>query len=244
VGPEIAAQQLAGEQRGVLERVGLGGQRGPRAHRERERLVLLDEIEEALRRHRRQRRVGDVGRPPGGGDERVLTAARDRRRLAPEHDLDGIKDAVEPAVGLQRGPPGARQRPDRIDGDDAHACARLSQALGQRQLGDVAPEEVLEIHGRDQQIDPRWSGWISGEAQRRHLVVHHPGGLVDPGASGLHDQRGGRLSVESQVPGRARSRAERQQAAPGQGVGEHPLGPERLGSGSQQLAQASQGEPQ
>ncbi len=48
VAAEVVAQQLGGEQRVVREAVRLVGQRGVAAHRERERLVLLDQVQEPL----------------------------------------------------------------------------------------------------------------------------------------------------------------------------------------------------
>ena len=60
VAAEVVAQQLGREQGGVREAVGLVGERRVGAHRERERLVLLDQVEEALAAERADGGRGDV----------------------------------------------------------------------------------------------------------------------------------------------------------------------------------------
>ena len=176
VAAEERPQELRREQRRVREPVRRLRQRRPGAHREREGLVLLHQVEEAVAVAAEvgERAVGEVGRPPGGGHERVAAADLEPRRLAPEGDLDGVEEPGQPAVGLEVALPGARERPDRVDGDDPDAQAELGQAPGEVELADVAPEEVPEVDGRDEHVDPRRGVVADGEAQGLDLLPDAP----------------------------------------------------------------------
>ena len=140
---EVLAQELGGEQGHVREPVGLLGERGVRAHGEREWLVLLDEVQEPLAPDGPDRLRGDVGAPPGRGDEAVRPADVDSSCLASEHDLDAIEEPLQALVRLEIALPGPRQRGHGVHGDDPDADAALGEAACEVELADVAPEEVL-----------------------------------------------------------------------------------------------------
>ena len=140
----------------VGEAVGLVGQRRLGAHREGERLVLLDQVEEALAAQRAHRaRVGDVGGPPGRGDEAVAAADLDARRLAAER-------RPRPGRRGRRGrcrtrPAAASRAAAAATGSTVTIRTRAPRSASRRarlSLRDVAAEEVLEVDRRDQQVDP------------------------------------------------------------------------------------------
>ena len=215
VRPEVALQQLGREQRAVRQRVRLGGQRGEAAHRERERLELLDQVQEPLGLDVPQRVVGDVGRPPGRRDERVGAADLQPGRLAAEHHLDPVEHSRQPAVRLELALPPAGERADRVDGHHPHPQPALGQAAGEVELGDVAAEEVREVDRRDQQVDAR-----------RRVVAHARGAAARPSrrsraaparrgrGARARVERGRRYRVEPQAALRGVARRQRQQPSP------------------------------
>ena len=182
------------------EVVGAVGERGEAPHRERERLVLLDQVEEALAARGPRGGVRDVRRPPGRGDPRVRRARRQRVRLAREGQLDAVEHAREAVVALQLVAPARGQRPGRVDRDHADPRAALGEPPREVELPDVAPEEVLEVDRRDEQVDPRRRVGAHVEPQRRDLVVER-----------AHDRRA--LRAAPRASGRA-ARAARRRAGP------------------------------
>src|ERR1019366_874781 len=145
--PEVRPEQLGGKEGRVRERVGLGGQGCAGPHRKRERLVLLDQIEEPRAAEISQGSPRDVRCPPGSGDEGVATADLQTRSLAPEGQLDPVQSAGQTCVALDLPPPVAGEGSDRIDGDDPDAMAGLREAPGEVELADVTPEEMAQVNG-------------------------------------------------------------------------------------------------
>ena len=194
----------------MREAVRLAGERGVGAHREGERLVLLDEVEEALAAELargaapRRARVHQVRR-----DEAVAAADLERRRLAAEHDLDAVENAGQALVGLHRAPPVARQRRHRVDGDDAHAQPALGQAPSEVELRDVAAEEVLEVDRRDEHVDAR-AARRRGRRARAGRSSRRSRGRAAGAAAARPRRRGGRRHrVEPQRPARSPGRRSR-----------------------------------
>src|SRR5204862_3814063 len=69
VAAEVIAEQLGREDRQVGELVRLGGQSGKRPGRVRERVVLLDQVDEPVALERREGAVRRVRRPGRGGGQ-------------------------------------------------------------------------------------------------------------------------------------------------------------------------------
>ena len=228
---EPVAQERCREQCSVREAVRLVRQRRQAAHRERERLVLLDQVEEVLVVPAGERLLGQVRRPPGRRHESIRAAHLDAGRLAAEHDLDTVEEAVQPAVGLHRSAPRRRQRPDGVHGQDAHAQSAVGQAARKVQLADVATEEVVEVDRRDEQVDPLRRVVAQREIERRELLVDHPQrGRLGSLAPRLERESRRWAGVEAQPPRwltGAGGRANR--APPGEAEEEPELRAERLG---------------
>ena len=238
---EVVAQQLGREQRGVREPVGLGGERGVAAHRERERLVLLDQVEEAgVGAELARGRGGDVGGPPRRGHEAIAARHLQARRLAAEGDLDPVEQPVEPAVALDVRGPVPRQRADRVDGDDPHAQALLREPPREVELGDVAAEEVAQVERRDEHVHASRGVVAHGEAQRRDLLGQRAQRRVaDRARARPRVQRRRRDGVQAPAALRFVARREGERAAPRERVEQHPLRPERLGTPPRQIARAA-----
>ena len=142
----------------MREAVGLpSASAAQRAHRERERLVLLDQVEEAAAAERSRPRAWAMWAVHQVvATKRSARLTSSARRLAAERDLDRVE---EPRRARCRPRPAARQSagsaPTRVDGRPCRTrSAALGQPAGEVELGDVAAEEVLEVDRRDQQVDP------------------------------------------------------------------------------------------
>src|SRR5438552_18992042 len=106
------------------------------AHREGERLVFLDQVQElpSVQRAKCMRR--DVRAPPRRRDEAIGAAHLEAMGLPAERDLDSIEKAVKPLVCLYLPLPGPRQWRNGVDRDDPQAGSSLGQAAGQVELRD------------------------------------------------------------------------------------------------------------
>ena len=191
MGPEVLAKELGREQREVLEVVALASERGEGPHRKRERLVLLDHVQEPGAVQACHGVVGDVGGPPGRRDEPVLVADLERGLLAPEGDLQPVEEAGQATVRLDLSPPRAWERGSGVDGHQPDAEAAIGKPPRQVQLGYVTAEEVLEIDRRDQQVDALRCAVPDVELEGLDLLEQRPCALMagDGGCGALGPER-------------------------------------------------------
>ena len=107
-----------------------------------------------------------MGRPPGRRDEPVRRIHLEWTLLACERDLQPVEEPREAAVGLDRALPRPRQRRGVVDGDQAEPKAAIGEPARQVELRDVAAEEVLEVDGGHEQVDPLWRFGADVELER------------------------------------------------------------------------------
>ena len=166
VAAEVVLQQIGGEQSRVWEPIGLSSQRGERARREPERLVVTDQVQKPLGPDRSERSARDVRGTPAGRDEGVRPADLDPRRLATELHLDRLEESWDARTTLEiaRATTAAERRPDQRSRAGPACPAPRGAWPGGASLDRPRPGRADRLRSRSRLIR---SGAWSATASRR-----------------------------------------------------------------------------